>query len=162
MPLRIEGWDTKSLGASGIALSHEEHPAADLAAGLDASLLEGMRPLVAKGAEVAPTGINRFRAGEPGYFYFEAYEPLLADVKSGAALPLVGVRTRVLDRASGSQVEDGGVKSVGSFMHAGNPVIPIVSPLPLTSLKAGAYRLEVTVMRQFGEPVVRTADFDVN
>ncbi len=162
MPLRVGGWDSKSFGASGIALSHHEQPAADLAAGLDASLLEGMRPLVAKGTEVAPTGINQFHAGEPGYFYFEAYEPLLMDVKPGAALPLVGVRTRVLDRASGAQVEDGGVKSAGSFMRAGNPVVPVVSPLPLTSLKAGAYRLEVTVMRQFGDPVVRTADFDVN
>jgi len=162
MPLKVDGWDKKSLGASGIALSHDERPAADLAAGLDASLLEGMRPLVAKNTEVAPTGINQFHAGAPGFFYFEAYEPLLADVKPGTAPPLLGVRTRVLSRASGTQVEDSGVKSVGSFMRAGNPVIPVVAPLPLTSLKAGAYRLEVTVMRQFGAPVVRTADFDVN
>jgi hypothetical protein len=162
MPLRVEGWDSKSLGASGIALSHDEHPAADLAAGLDASLLEGMRPLVAKGAEVTPTGINQFHAGEPGFFYIEIYEPLLAAMKEGATPPLVGVRTRVLDRATGAQKEDSGIRTVVSFMRAGNPVVPIVSPMPLQSLAAGAYRLEVTVMRQTGEPVVRTADFDIN
>jgi VWFA-related protein len=162
MPLKVEGWDSKSLGASGIALSHDEHPAADLAAGLDASLLEGMRPLVAKGAEIAPTGINQFRAGEPGFFYIEVYEPLLAEMKAGATPPLVGVRTRVLDRATGTQKEDSGIRTAVSFMRAGNPVVPIVSPLPVQSLTAGAYELEVTVMRQTGEPVVRTADFDIN
>jgi hypothetical protein len=49
---------------------------------------------------------------------------------------------------------------VGSFMHAGNPVVPIISPLP-TELSAGAYKLEVTVMRQNGAPVVRTVDFGI-
>ncbi len=45
-PLAIEPWNGKSLSVSGLALSHEARPAADLAAGLDESLLEGALPLV--------------------------------------------------------------------------------------------------------------------
>jgi len=161
MPLKIEPWNGQSLAASGLALSHDAHPAADLAAGLDGSLLEGLRPLVAKGTEVVPAGTDRFQQGERGFLYFEAYEPLLAAAKPGASLPLVGVRIRVLDRATGQQKEDTGVKTAGSFMRAGNPMIPILSALPIATLPAGAYRLEVSVMRETGEPVVRTADFDV-
>ena len=91
-----------------------------------------------------------------------AYEPLLSAAKEGTPLPVVGVRTRVLDRASGQSKQDSGPQLIQSFMHAGNPVVPIVSPLPTATLPAGAYKLEVTVMRQTGDPVIRTADFDVN
>jgi hypothetical protein len=117
--------------------------------------------LIAKGTEVVPTGTSQFQKGEPAFVYFEAYEPLLAAAKQDAPLPLVGVRVRVLDRVTGQQKVDGGVKSVGSYMRAGNPVVPIISPLPTGDLPAGTYRLEVTVMRQTGDPVVRTADFGI-
>ncbi len=161
MPLSIEPWNGQTLGASGLALSHDAHPAADLAASLDVSLLEGQRPLVSKGTEVVPTGTNLFRVGEHGVFYFEAYEPLLTGTKPDATLPPVGVRVRVLDRASGQQKEDTGVKIAGSYMRPGNPIVPIVASIPGSALPAGAYKLEVTVMRPTGEPVVRTADFDI-
>jgi hypothetical protein len=74
----------------------------------------------------------------------------------------VGIRVRVLDRATGQQKEDTGVKAAGSFERPGNASVPIVSSLPTATLPAGAYRLEVSVMRSTGDPVVRTADFDVN
>jgi hypothetical protein len=162
MPLVVEPWAGQTLGASGLALSHDTHPVADLASGLDASLLEGRRSLIAKGTEVIPAGNTRFQKGEPGFVYFEAYEPLLNGTAAGnAPLPLVGVRVRVLDRATGQQKIDAGVKSAGSFMRQGNPVIPILSPLPTANLPAGTYKLEVSVMRQTGDPVVRTADFSI-
>lgn len=160
-PLAIEPWNGQTLGASGLALSHDAHPAADLAAGLDVSLLEGQRPLVAKGTEVTPTGTNTFRAGENAVFFFEAYEPLLESLKAGAELPLIGVRVRVLERSGGRQVEDSGVKTANSFMRPGNAVIPVMSALPLGKLETGSYRLEVSVMRVTGDKLVRTADFDV-
>jgi VWFA-related protein len=162
MPLVVDPWDGTTLGESGLALSRDTHPVADLAAGLDASLLEGQRSLIAKGTEAVPTGTSQFQKDEPAFVYFEAYEPLLnAMVKSDAPLPPVGVRIRVLDRATGQQKVDGGVKLVQSFMHAGNPVVPVISALPTAGLGAGAYRLEVSVMRQTGEPVVRTVDFGI-
>lgn len=163
MPLDIDPWNGQTLAVSGIALSHDAHPAADLAAGLDVSLLEGLRPLVAKNTEVVPSGVTRFETGQPGYFYFEAYEPLLAAAtQTSAPLPLIGVRIRVLDRSTGRQKSDTGVHAAGSFERRGNPVVPVVSSLPIQGLPPGAYKLEISVMRQTGDPVVRTADFDVN
>jgi VWFA-related protein len=162
MPLTIDPWNGRTLSISGLALSHDAHPAADLTAGLDVSLLERSRPLVSGGAEAVPTGSAQFHAGEPGYFYFEAYEPLLAAAKPDAAIPLVGVRIRVLDRATGQQKQDTGVKLVGNYEKRGNPAIPIISPLPVANLPPGAYRLEVSVLRETGNPVVRTTDFDIN
>jgi len=161
-PLKVDPWNGKTLSASGLALSHDAHPAADLAASLDVSLLEGLRPLVAKGTEVVPTGTDKFQAGEHPVLYFEAYEPLLAGAKPDAPVPPVGVRVRVFDRATGAQKEDAGIKSIGSFERPGNAAIPIVAPIPMSNLPAGAYRLEVSVMRPTGDPIVRTADFDIN
>ena len=161
-PLTIDSWNGQTLSISGLALSRDAHPATDLASGLDVSLLEGGRPLVSKGDEAIPTGTARFHAGEPGYFYFEAYEPLLAAAKPDAPLPLVGVRVRVLDQATGEPKQDTGAKSVLNYERPGNPTIPIISALPMTNLPPGAYKLEVSVLRETGAPVVRTTDFDIN
>lgn len=162
MPLKVDAWNGQTLAISGLALSHDAHPAADLAAGLDVSLLEGQRPLVAKGAEAVPTGDSRFHAGEPAWFYFEAYEPLLAAAKPDSQLPLLGIRVRVLDRATGQQKSDTGARAAGSLERAGNATVPVISSLPTASLPAGAYQLQVSVMRDTGDPVIRTADFEIN
>ena len=161
MPLTVDPWNGQTLAISAIALSHNAHPAANLAAGLDESLLEGAQPLTAKGAEVIPTGASQFHAGESAYFYFEAYEPLLATAKPDAPLPLIGIRIRVLDRATGQQKSDTGAKAASTFERAGNSTIPVISTLPTANLPAGAYGLEVSVMRESGDPVTRTADFDI-
>lgn len=160
--LTIDPWNGQTLSMSGLALSHDAHAATDLAAGLDVSLLEGPRPLVSRGIEAVPSGTPQFHAGEPGYFYFEAYEPLLSAAKAGAPLPVVGVRVRVLDRGTGGQKQDTGFRSAGIYEQAGNPVIAIVSPLTTAGLPAGSYRLEVSVVRETGAPVVRTADFEID
>jgi VWFA-related protein len=162
MPLTIDPWNGQTLSMSGLALSHDAHAATDLAAGLDVSLLEGPRPLVSRGIEAVPSGTPQFHAGEPGYFYFEAYEPLLSAAKAGAPLPVVGVRVRVLDRGTGGQKQDTGFRSAGIYEQAGTPVIAIVSPLTTAGLPAGSYRLEVSVVRETGAPVVRTADFEID
>ena len=71
MPLAIEPW-TGEFGLSGLALSRETHPAADLGLGLG---LEGRTPLVAEGAQVVPSGSWQFAKSEPAFFYFEVYGP---------------------------------------------------------------------------------------
>jgi VWFA-related protein len=156
LPLIVDSWDGQTLGASGLALSHETKPAADLAGDLDASLLEGERPLVAKNTEVIPAGADQFRPGEPAFLYFEACEPRLTTAKEPVP---VGVRVRVLDRASGQPKFDGGVKTVGSFEHPGNAIVPVLAPLP--NLPAGNYKVEVSVMRETGSPVIRTTDLTI-
>lgn len=161
-PLKIDAWDGQTLGASSLALSRNARPSTDLTAELDSSLLERSRPLVAGGTEITPSGSSVFRSGERGFFYLEAYEPLLAGVKAGGQLPIVGLKIRVLDRANGQPKQDSGVKTIQSLMKAGSATVPIMSALPTATLPAGKYQLEVTVMRQTGTPLVRTADFDVN
>jgi len=162
MPLNVAPWNGETLAISGLALSRDAHPAADLAAGLDASLLEGQRPLAAKGTEVTPTGDSRFHAGETAYYYFEACEPLLTAVKPDAPLPLIGIRVRVLDRATGQRKSDTGARAASNFERAGNATVPVISTLPIANLPPGAYKLEVSVMREAGDPVTSTVDFDIN
>ncbi len=147
MPLSIDPWTGQTLGASGLALSHDTRPAADLAGDLDSSLLEGDRPLMAKNTEVIPAGASQFAKGEPVYLYFEAYEPRLAASKTPVP---VGVRVRVLDAATHQQKYDAGIKSVGSFERPGNPVVPVVTSIP--NLPPGHYEVEVSVMRETGTP----------
>jgi hypothetical protein len=156
-PLDIAPWNGQTLGASGLALSHETKPAADLAGDLDASLLEGNRPLVAKSVEVVPAGSSQFAAGQPAFLYFEAYEP---DLKSAKAPVTIGVRLRVLDAASHQQKYDAGVKTIGSFENPGNPVVPVLTSLP--NLPAGNYQVEVSIMRETGAPVVRTTPLSIH
>ena len=162
MPLTVDPWNGQTLAISAIALSHDAHPAADLAAGLDVSLLEGEQHLTAKGAEAVPAGNSQFHTGDPAYFYFEGYEPLLAAAKPDSPLPLLGIRIRVLDRVTGQQKSDSGNRAAGTYERAGNPTVPVISSLPTANLPAGAYKLEVSVVRESGDPVVRTADFDIN
>ncbi len=164
LPLKIEPWSGQALSASGIALSRDAHPAASLASGLDVSLLEGIRPLISKGVEVVPAGNTGFRVGEKAFFYFEIYEPLLAAIpaKPGAQLPPVSLRLRLLESATGKQLQDSGAKLVSSYMMPGNAVIPVQSVLPIEGLPAGKYAVEVRVMREAGDPVVRTAEFEIN
>ena len=80
---------------------------------------------------MVPTGASQFHAGDPAYFYFEAYEPLLATAKPDAPpdlhLPLIGIRIRVLDRATGQQKSDTGARSAGTFERAGNATVPVIS-----------------------------------
>jgi len=115
-----------------------------------------VRPLVAKGTEVIPTGTNRFLTSERGFFYFEIYEPPLRSRLS--------LRVRVLKRANGTQLDDSGPLSAADFVRPDNPVVPVAMVMPIASagLPPGAYRLEVSVMQGGGQdPVIRSTDFEV-
>jgi VWFA-related protein len=148
-PLAIDLWNGKTLAMSGVALSHETHPVASPARSDDLSL-ERVGPLVSNGIEVVPAGSNEFRVGEKGFFYFEVY--------ASAPPPSLSVRVRVLDRATGRQIDDSGPMKADSFIKPGTTVIPIAMTLPIVSagLPAGVYKVEVTAAG-----LTRTADFDV-
>lgn len=148
-PLSIDPWNGKTVAMSGLALSHETHPVSKPAES-DDLLLERVGPLVSNGIEVVPSGSNEFRVGEKGFFYFELY--------AAAPLPSLSVRVRVLDRATGRQIDDSGPMKADSFIKPGKTVIPIAMTLPIVSagLPGGAYKIEVTAAGQS-----RTADFDV-
>ncbi len=158
-PLDVAPWDGKSLGLSAPALSHSARRSEDIADGLDESLIEGSRPLVAGNTEIIPAGDPAFQPGGTAVVYFEAYEPLLASAKWDAP-PQVGIRVRVLD-AGGNQKSDTGVQSVARFMRAGNPVIPVATAIPISGLAPGNYTLELTALRPGGQPIIRTAAFEL-
>ena len=135
MPLAIEPW-TGEFGLSGLALSRETHPAADLGLSLG---LEGRTPLVADGMQVIPSGSWQFTKSQPAYFYFEVY---------GAGAAGARAHLRILDRKSGEQKWDGGSLTLTSRSNSGK--------LATDSLAAGSYRLEITA-----NDLKRTADFDL-
>jgi VWFA-related protein len=156
-PLMVDPNDGNQFGLSALALSKEMHRVSELETALDAELLEGRAPLVAAGMQFTPTGANRFKTTDPATMYLEIYEPLLV----GANPPKVGVELRVTDRKTGEAKMDSGVLEVANFIHAGNPVIPVGLKLPLTSLIAGSYRVELTASDSAGKSVVRSADFEI-
>ena len=156
-PLAVDSNDGTQFGLSALALSREVHRVSELETALDTELLEGRAPLVASGLQFTPTGANRFKTTEPATMYLEIYEPLLI----GANPPQVGVQLRLLERKTGLMKLDTGVIEVATFIHAGNPVIPVGLKLPVSTLIAGSYRAELTALDSTGKSVIRSADFEV-
>jgi VWFA-related protein len=148
VPLAIDPW-TGDFGLSGLALSRETHPAADLGLGTG---LEGRTPLVADGVQVVPTGAPQFLKSEPAFFYCEIYGP---DVSTAR------VRVRVLDARTGEQKSDGGLMNLPAPSATGKTSVPLGARLPLDSLSPGSYQLEVTAVNAAGQQLKRTAAFIV-
>jgi VWFA-related protein len=149
IPLVVEPRQAGELGLSGLVLSKETHPAAELGLGgvFDQS---SHTPLVANDVQVVPSGSNQFNKSEMGFVYFEVYARDPASVRVGV---------RVLDRKSGELKSDSGRLQLGAPIDGGG--IPVGSRVPIGTLGAGSYELEVTAVDAGGKPVRRTVDFDV-
>jgi hypothetical protein len=148
VPLAVDPW-AGGFGLSALALSRETHAAEDL--GL-APALEGRTPLVAQGVQVVPSGSWEFSRSEPAFVYFEVYGP----DASGSR-----VRMRILDRKSGEQKWDRGSGTLPSASN-GARFVPAGTKLPIDTLSAGSYQLEVTASDPAGKQVQRTADFSIH
>jgi VWFA-related protein len=151
IPLTVDPRQVGELAISGIALSKETHPAAELGLGLD-GLVEGRTPLIADGVRFVPSSSSQFSKSEAGYFYFEVYAPGSAPVR---------VVVRVLDRNSGEVKSDSGMLKLNLPRNTGTDTISAGSKLPIGALRAGSYKLEVTAIDSAGKQVRRTADFEV-
>ena len=57
--------------------------------------------------------------------------------------PRVGVLFDIVDRKTNQQVYSSNTILVNALARAGNPLIPIAKVIPMDSLQAGEYRLEV-------------------
>jgi VWFA-related protein len=160
LPLVVDAYDTQQFFLSGLALSKEAHNAADLGVGLDAALIEDRQPLISHGAQVVPSGSNRFKKKDNALFYFEVYEPLL--VTPDPQNPtVVAIQMRVLDRKSGEQKSDTGFMRIDLPANGGNPVIPVAEKMPVGPLVPGAYVLELTAADTAGKSIRRAVDFDI-
>jgi hypothetical protein len=149
-PLDIDPREAGKLAMSGIVLSREAHPAAELGLGLG-GITENGTPLVADGAQIVPTGSHEFTKAEPAFFYFEAYATDPAAVRVGV---------RVLDPKTAQPKWDSGLMKLGS-PKSGSDMIPAGSRLPVAVLSAGTYELEISAIDGTGKPVTRTTDFEV-
>jgi hypothetical protein len=142
-PLNVEPRKAGELALSSVVLSKEAHPAADL--GLSAGVSIGdQSPLVAQGMQVIPAGSNYFMKSVQAFFYFEVYDANPASVTA---------QVRILDRATGAPKWDSGPGKLNQSQQGGN--------LPIGSLSAGSYQLEVTAVSSSGKQVKRSADFEV-
>ena len=150
-PLAVDTRQAGELAMSGLALSRETHPVAEIGLGV-ASLAEDRTPLIVDDTQVVLSGSSQFAKSEAGFFYFETYAPDPAAVR---------VEVRVLDRKTGEPKWDSGPLRVGVPKDNRNDAIPAGSRLPTGELAAGAYSLEVTAVDSAQKQVKRTADFEV-
>jgi hypothetical protein len=159
-PLSIEPWDSAQFGLSGLALSKQVHQQTDMAATLDASLLEDRVPLVTQGVQVIPAGSSMFSKSGPVLFYAEVYEPQLLTAGDGNK-PVVGIQIRILDRKTKEQKYSTGLMRLDMPDKGNNPTIPIAERMPLDSVGPGQYIVELQAVDSTNMPVTRTADFDL-
>jgi VWFA-related protein len=150
-PLTIDSRQEGELAMSGLALSKEAHPAAELGLNL-AGLAENITPLVTDDVQIVPSGSSQFTKSDAGFFYFEVYAhdpaPLRVDV-------------RVLDRKTGEVTSDSGLLKLNLPKNSRTDTIPAGSRLPIDKLAPGTYELEVTAVDAAGKQIKRTADFEV-
>jgi len=155
-PLVIDPYDGKQFSLSGVALSKNIHPVAQMGLSLDAALLEDRTPLVTQGMQVIPSGSDQFKKTDRAGFYVEIYAPALA----GPNPPKVGVQMVVVDRKTGEKKIDTG--GAAADAKPGSPLVPLGLVLPVGELPPGSYRLELRAVDSAGNTTQpRTADFDV-
>jgi VWFA-related protein len=140
--LHIEPFDGKHFHMSGVALSSRMQPVSELAANLDAALLEERTPLVVKGVELVPSPNSRFKRDAKLGFYVEVYEPLLLTNDQVR----VGIIFDVIDPKTNQRVFTSNTVPLNAYIEAGNPVIPVGAYVPVDKLQAGQYRLDVKAL----------------
>ncbi len=157
-PLTVDAYDGKQFVLSGVAFSKEFHKTNQLETGLDAELLEGRTPLVSRGLQITPAGTNHFKKTDVAALYLEIYEPALLSPTP----PDIGIQLKVVDRKTGESKQDTGMMKVNEAARPDNPVIPIAMKLPVGTLTAGSYRVELQAMDSTGHSTsLRSADFEV-
>ena len=160
MPLIVDPYDGKNLTVSTVAFSTDLRKTSEVAAALDAALIEDRTPLVAQGFRMVPLGSNRFKTTDKPAMYFEVYEPLMASPPDPAKPIAVALQVRVLD-STGAQKSDTGLFRMQLPEHSDNPALPMGLKVPLDALAPGSYQLELTAMDNAGNGVKRTAKFEV-
>jgi len=160
-PLNIDPYDGKQFMVSAVAFSKNFHRVTDTEANMDTQLLEGRTLLIVPSTpapfQFPPSGATRFKTTDLVGIYLEIYDPLLTDEKP----PDLLVQLRVVERQTGAQKVDSGGVPAANFIRKGSPVVPVGLKLPLNTLTAGAYRLEMTAADSAGRQMVRSIDFDV-
>ena len=155
VPLEIDPYNPAEFGISGLALSRETAPASGLDLGGSGVLLGNRTSLIAGGTRYVPSGSDQFANGEPGFVYFEVYEPQAAPVT---------VDVRILDAKTHAAKKDSGPIRIAAPQSGGAPRIGearIGEPLPLDGLDSGSYLLEVTAEQPGGKRATRVTPIEI-
>jgi hypothetical protein len=157
-PLSIDAYGGNNCNISGLALSNDIRTASDMATGLDSQLLEDKTPLMVQGMQISPSATNRFKTTDNAAIYAEVYEALLKSSNP----PDVAFELIVVERKSGQEKVHVGQRVPKG--KAGDAVmIPLGLKLPVASLGAGAYRVNLRAVDSAGNSSkTRSADFDVD
>jgi VWFA-related protein len=158
-PLVIDPYDVKKFALSALALSIHFRKTTEADQGLEAALIEDRTPLVAQGFQVVPSGTSKFKKTDRGAFYFEVYEPLLLEAELPKNLA-VALQVKVFD-AKAAMKFDTGLFRIDVPTKGGNPTIPMAAQIPLATLEAGTYKLELTAVDSANNKTTREASFEV-
>ena len=156
-PLVIEPFDGKQFAVSSLALSKERRNTAG-DAGMDAVLIEDRVPLVSLGMQVIPAAQYNFKAADSACVYLEIFDPGLTDEKP----PELQVSLQIVNRKNNETKLASGILSLAKYVHAGNPMVPVVLLMPVKDLAEGSYRLDIMSMDSAGKSTVRSADFEID
>jgi len=159
--LEVDPYEPSNFSISGLALSREAHKASDVAASLDASLLEDKVPLLYNGLHLIPSGTSEFKKEDMKVFYVEIYEPLLSKTPDPKNPLVVAIDMKVLDRKSGEQKSDTGLLRLELDKQGSNPVIVLGEKLPVDGLAPGSYTLEFYALDSADNQFKRSANFEL-
>jgi len=155
-PLVIDSYRAQDFSMSAIALSNSIHDMGKLSTDLDSQLLEDRSPLLVQGLQISPSASNHFKKTDSAAIYAEVYEPLLREPKP----PQVAYEVTIVERKSGQQKVH--LRDRLSTVNPGNPVIPLGLKLPVATLDAGSYHLELRALDTAGNiSKMRSTDFEV-
>ena len=159
-PLAIEPYQAGQFGVSGLAISHEFHPAGAASSGLDEFLIDDRKKFIADGAEIVPAGSSKLKAAGPAGVFLEIYEPLLAKPDPNKPLA-VAFQMKVLDRATGAVKADTGGMQLDLRGKQGQAVLPVGLNIPVQTLGPGAYTLEMDLVDSAGNTAKRSAPIEI-
>jgi hypothetical protein len=158
VPFYVQSFTGASLSLAGPALGEKFVPTSQLAANMDAALMEDRTPLMFKDMELVPSTSYRFAQKSPPVVYVEVYEPEL----KGDHVPRVGLLFDIVDRKTNKSAYSSNTILINDFIQPGNPLIPFGFKLPVEQLQAGEYRVEIKARDGEGNvSTVRSADFSI-
>lgn len=156
-PLIVDPFSGKQFTLSGPAFGDGYVPSPLRHDDVDQSLITGSAPMVANGMQLVPSSSDRFKATAHPLVYVEVYDPLLK-----SSNPLIEILYRIVDAATKHKVYSSQVFSIGRYVQPGHPLVPVIFNLPVGSLAAGSYRMEIQARDSSGNiSSVRAGDFSV-
>ncbi len=152
--LSIEPYNSDEFGVSAIAFSKQLQKATDV--GFQQALLDYV-PLLSHGVQFIPSGTNRFEKSDAIFLYVEIYDPPL----SGPNPPKVAIQYVVANRNTEEIVLNTGLVATEQLIQSGSDVIAAGLKLPIDSLPAGSYHLELRASDSKGRSKIRVTDFEI-